>query len=64
MENSFLSMSVNSTPNMSDVEVKDFNMIYVVIALIAAFYFLIMWILASDNNARKELLKKDSRKNK
>lgn len=49
---------------MSDVEVKDFNMIYVVIALIAAFYFLIMWILASDNNARKELLKKDSRKNK
>lgn len=54
----------SSTPNMSDVEVKDFNMIYVVIALIAAFYFLIMWILASDNNARKELLKKDSRKNK
>jgi preprotein translocase subunit YajC len=54
----------SSTPNLGDVEVKNFSMIYVVIALIAAFYFLIMWILASDNNARKELLEKDSRKNK
>lgn len=56
--------AASSIGNTSDVEVKNFNMIYVVIVLIAAFYFLIMWILASDNDARKKLLLKDSRKNK
>ena len=45
-------------------EIKNFSMIYVVIGLIASFYLIIMWILSSDNNARKELLKKDIGKHK
>lgn len=45
-------------------ETKNFSMIYVVVGLIASFYFVIMWILSSDNNARKELLKKNIGKQK
>ena len=45
-------------------ETKNFSMIYVVLGLIASFYLLIMWILSSDNNSRKELLKKTIDKQK
>ena len=45
-------------------ESKNFSMIYVVFGLIAFFYLLIMWILSSDNNSRKELLKKTIGKQK
>ena len=50
--------------NAVAVEGKNFNMIYIVLALIASFYMIIMWILSSDNNARKELLKKNMDKHK
>ena len=50
--------------NAVAVEGKNFNMIYIVLALTASFYMIIMWILSSDNNARKELLKKNMDKHK
>ena len=56
--------NVNMQGNAVAVEGKNFNMIYIVLALTASFYMIIMWILSSDNNARKELLKKNMDKHK
>ena len=51
--------SETGKPLINNHDDRDYSMIYVVIALVGAFYLLIMWILSSENKSRQSLLKKE-----